>query len=58
MDDTLAWHYDIKGIFSVRSAYKVHTPQSRTATVSAKNEARGLGKQQGKRRVLEETMES
>lgn len=23
MDDVVAWHYDVKGIFSVRSAYKI-----------------------------------
>jgi hypothetical protein len=24
MDDVIAWHYDVRGLFSVRSAYKVH----------------------------------
>lgn len=24
MDDVLAWHYDEKGLFLVKSAYKVH----------------------------------
>jgi hypothetical protein len=24
MDDIVGWHFDSKGIFSVRSAYKVH----------------------------------
>ena len=24
MDDVLAWHFDIREIFSVKSAYKVH----------------------------------
>ena len=33
MDDTLAWHYDSKGIFSVRSAYKVHRAGVLFATV-------------------------
>ena len=23
LDDVVAWHYDLKGIFSLRSAYKV-----------------------------------
>ena len=24
MDDVMAWHFDTRGVFSVRSAYKVH----------------------------------
>ena len=24
MDDVIAWHFDVRGLFSVRSAYKVH----------------------------------
>ena len=24
MDDVIAWHFDGRGLFSVRSAYKVH----------------------------------
>ena len=28
MDDIMAWHYDAKGGFSVKSAYKVHCDDS------------------------------
>lgn len=29
MDDCVAWHYDMKGIFSIKSAYKVQMEDNR-----------------------------
>jgi hypothetical protein len=33
MDDCVAWHYDKKGMFSVKSAYKVQMEDNRRRSV-------------------------
>jgi hypothetical protein len=33
-EDFVAWHFDSKGLFSVKSAYKVHVDMERRASVA------------------------
>jgi hypothetical protein len=34
MEDFVSWHFDSKGIFSVKSAYKIHVDMERRASVT------------------------
>ena len=51
MDDVLAWHFDNKGCFTVKSAYRVHRDVLRRNNQNGT--AGGAEKQRRKRRFLE-----